>query len=372
MVRDMRRSVVLVALWLVTFSCHQSNVSLAAAQNASAGEKNAIVATTPDPDINIGEIEFFGYQSSGLDMQSVRSALPVHEGQVLTMADFNAVRPKINDSVQRISDHPITDIAAVCCDPKGHFMVYIGLGANQTTMFSYNPTPGGKMRLPESAIKLDQQATDASMKAVMKGASGEDYSKGYSLLYDPDTRKYQLAIREWALHHESILREVLSMSSSAQHRQAAARFLGYAQQSQRQIDALAKAANDPDAAVRNNAVRALMVLAESNSQLAAKIPADNFVALLNSGSWTDRNKAGLLLVTLTEKRDPKLLEQLRTETLDSLVEMARWRDLGHAISYRIILGRIAGIDETHVEKIAEKSDQVEELIAEAKKTMSLK
>ena len=161
---------------------------------------------------------------------------------------------------------------------------------------------------------------------------------------------------------------MLSKSSSTEHRQTAAEFLGYARQSQHQIDALAKAANDPDSGARNNAVRALMILAESNAQLAAHIPAGNFVEMLNSGSWTDRNKAGALLMVLSKNRDPKLMTQLRTQALNSLIEMARWRDAGHAISFRILLGRVAGMDETSLQQMADKNDEVEKIVAAAQKS----
>jgi len=52
--------------------------------------------------------------------------------------------------------------------------------------------------------------------------------------------------------------------------------------------------------------------------------------MLNSIEWTDRNKSSLALYRLTENRDPKVLTILRRKALRSLVEMARWKTLGHA------------------------------------------
>jgi hypothetical protein len=76
--------------------------------------------------------------------------------------------------------------------------------------------------------------------------------------------------------------------------------------------------------------------------------------MLNSGSWSDRNKGGLLLERLTANRDPKLLSELRVEALDPLIEMARWHSPGHSYPFKIMLGRIAGIDEKRLEEIVEK------------------
>jgi hypothetical protein len=320
-----------------------------------------------EPDIKIGQIEFFGYQSSGIKVQALRDLLPIHEGQMLSMADFRLVRAKINETVQAREHLHTTDIAAVCCDKNRQLLVYIGLNARDAKPVSYNSAPVGEMRLPDIAMKLEQQFSDGWAKAVTSGDAGEDRSQGYSLMSNSDARKLQLAIRDWTLTHESLVFQVLGLSSDAEQRQIAAEFLGYARKSQSQLNALAHAANDPDAGVRNNAVRALVVLADSDPAIAAKIPARNFISMLNSGSWTDRNKAGALLQTLTEKHEPNLLARLRAQALDSLIEMARWRDPGHAIAYRILLGRIAGMDETQIHEIAKQGDQVEKIISAAQK-----
>ena len=88
--------------------------------------------------------------------------------------------------------------------------------------------------------------------------------------------------------------------------------------------------------------------------------------MLNSDTWSDRNKAGRLLVILTRSRDPRLLRLLRLEALDSLVEMARWRDPSHASDARMILGRIAGIEERRLGEMVA-SGNVDEIINVARR-----
>ena len=58
-----------------------------------------------------------------------------------------------------------------------------------------------------------------------------------------------------------------------------------------------------------------------------------------------------MLVALTATRDPQVLAQLRAEALDPLLEMGRWRNIGHAEAALTILGRMAGIDETTLEQL---------------------
>ena len=89
--------------------------------------------------------------------------------------------------------------------------------------------------------------------------------------------------------------------------------------------------------------------------------------MLNSGVWKDRNKAGFLFEVLSQARDPKLLGRLRSQALESLIEMARWRDPGHAQSAGMVLGRIAGIEENRLQQLVA-SGQVEVIIKALRKT----
>jgi hypothetical protein len=193
----------------------------------------------------------------------------------------------------------------------------------------------------------------AWMNAVMKGHATEDDSEGYALTDEPNAKRAQLAIREYTLRNEPLILRVLASSSDARHRAIAAQMIGYGRQSPEQIDALVRASLDADESVRNDAVRALAVLAGAKPNLAQEIPAVPFIRLLRSGAWSDHNKASLLLLALTKSRDPKVLESLRAQALDSLVEMARWRSMGHAEAALWILGRIAGIEEDALNQVIE-------------------
>jgi hypothetical protein len=297
----------------------------------------------------IGEIDFYGY--AGFDLEKVRAALPLREGDDFKDSEFVETLDRIRAAITTVIGKPPTDIAVVCCDDQGGQMIYIGLPGKSIRNMPFNPTPKGPVRFPARVIDLYQQTMEASSKDVRKGASKEDDSKGYALSSDPELRAKQLATREYATHHEQLVLRVLALSKDAEQRIVAAHMLGYARQSKEQIQALVRAGYDSDETVRNNAIRALAVLAQSNPRLAARIPAEQFIVMLNSGSWTDRNKAGFLLDELSRGRNPRLLSRLRSQALDSLIEMARWRSRGHAGTARILLGRIAGIEETRLQQL---------------------
>jgi len=113
----------------------------------------------------------------------------------------------------------------------------------------------------------------------------------------------------------------------------------------------------------------LWVLAGAKPDLAQRIPPEPFLRLLRYGIWSDHNKASLLLLALTERREPPLLAQLRAEAFDSLLEMARWRNLGHAGAALSILGRMAGIDEEALNKMIE-AGQVDAILAKVNRPPS--
>ncbi len=296
----------------------------------------------------IGDIEFFGYK--GLDVEKIRKALPVREGHEYSRRSKNEVRQAIAGALGK---EP-TDVAAICCDEQGNRLLFIGLPGASNKGFTNNPEPKGEERLPSDIMNIYGRLDHALEAAVRRGghAAEEDDSHGYSLIKDPTARSLQLTVRQWAIKHEQELLRVLEFSSAVGHRRVAGDALGYVRQSHEQILALVRAARDNDDEVRNNATRALGVLVRSNAALATEIPPDTFIDMLNSGTWSDRNKGASLLMELTGKRDPELLAKIRSVALDSLVEMASWRRPSHAFFARMVLGRVAGLPEERIKGLA--------------------
>lgn len=326
----------------------------------AAGWTETAVAQVETRQARVGLIDFYGY--AGLDVDKVRAALPVREGETFpTLLALHDMRPQIEETVRRVTGRPATEVSLVS-PGQDVWLVYIGLSGNSVKSFPYNPTPKGTARLPETALDIYRQVDAALMSALQRGATGEDISKSYSFSSDDATlRAKQLAMHEYAARNGDVIRAVLRSAADNEQRRIAAVMLGYTKPSGRQMADLVWASHDPDEEVRNNATRALGVLARSNSKVAARIPAAGFIEMLNSGKWTDRNKALGLLYSLSQWRAPKLLAALRAQTLDSLLEMARWRS-GHAFAARVILGRMAGIEEGRLLKLASDNAQVDIII----------
>lgn len=296
----------------------------------------ALAASASD---RIDLIEFFGYQ--GLDVDAVRKALPLREG-----GHYNdKMKAAIRETVKRVTGGEATDIAGLCCNEQHHSSLFIGLPGKSTRPFRLNAKPTGAVRLAKEFQALLAKMDKAMFAAMKKGgdASQEDDSNGYFLIHDPAGHKLQLQVRDYVRAHEAVLYDVLENCSDNTQRQQAAVAIGYAERSPRQIAALLRASRDPNSGVRDESTRALGVLVESGLPLASPIPAADFIEMCASGNWMDRNKASMVLDSLTQSRDPQLLAQVEQQAWEPVMEMARWRDTSHAFGPRLILGRIRGI-----------------------------
>ncbi|MCL4402865.1 MAG: hypothetical protein M1436_09425, partial [Acidobacteria bacterium] len=206
------------------------------------------------------------------------------------------------------------------------------------------------------------QFLSAVERAVRNGTSADDLTHGYSLMADPECRAFQERFRDFAEQNVPLLRDVLRNSGDDTERAAAAYIIGYAPKKRGVVADLLYAVQDSNDSVRNNAVRslaAIAVLARRDDDPDLKIPPTWFIEMLNSLVWSDRNKAALALVTLTEDRPASVLEQLRDRALPALVEMAQWKSLGHALPAYMLLGRAGGLSEKEIMQSWQRGERVQ-------------
>ena len=196
--------------------------------------------------------------------------------------------------------------------------------------------------------------------AVRQGEAAEDDSQGHALAKDPELRAVQERFITYARTGTQKLRTVLRQSADEQHRALAAQVIAYTEDKQAVVPDLVFAMRDPNPGVRNNAMRALCVfsmMVPTEQRSVPQVPYEAFIALLESVSFTDRNKASAALAELTRKRDPSLLALLRRDAMTPLVEMARWNDTSHALFAFSILARIAGYSDSDALKRFSSNDR---------------
>jgi hypothetical protein len=325
-----------------------------------------VVAQTPP----IGTIDLFGLRS--VTVQQVRAALHAKEGDAPPSS-----KQMVDEIVARLNAIPKVEEATVdflCCGESGKTILYVGIREKGTPALKFRNAPNGNARLPAETVKLGSDFYEALEKAVLKGEAAEDDSAGHSVLNNAEARAVQEQFIGIAAANGEVLRKVIRESSDVQHRALAVQIIAYSPDKRKIVNDLVYALKDADSTVRNNAMRALWVLAlyaQKNTAKKIDVPVEPFVDLLNSVVWTDRNKSSLALFALTGGRDPKLLKTLRKKALPSLLEMARWKSQGHAFAPLIILGRIAGIPDGEIFE-AMQSGKKDKIIKRVEQELSTK
>jgi hypothetical protein len=290
--------------------------------------------------LRIGIINFYGLRH--VSEGQARAALTVKEGDTILIAD-DGPPMFVAESKRRLSVLPgvlNAHLSVVCCEGSDGIL-YVGIEENQAPILHFRELPQGRVRLPAHVVQAGSDLSAAVGAAVQRGDAAEDDSHGHALMHDPTARAIQERFIEYAKDLMQ-LRDVLRHSSEAEHRALAAEILGYAANKADVIEDLVYGMPDGSEGVRNNAMRALAVIALATSPPTRRIPVQPFIEVMNSPVWTDRNKASFALVALSQSRDPALLATLRSQAIESLVEMARWKSEGHAMPAFMILGRISG------------------------------
>jgi hypothetical protein len=308
----------------------------------------SVAAQTP----RIGIIDFFGRRT--VSESTLRAALGVKEGDELPPSKGN-----VEEALEQVPNVVNARLEAACCE-DGKAVLYVGIEERGAPHFNYLNPPSKPVLMPDE-VHDEYVLFLADVGAAARGGNtSEDLSQGHSLLSDEKVRKRQLKFVEFADAHLPKLREVLRESIDEEHRAIAAYVIGYAPKKADVVGDLQHALRDPDDTVRNNAMRslgAIAVLAMRQPDLEIKVSPTWFIEMLDSLIWMDRNTAAASLVTLTEKRDKAVLDHLRERAVPSLVEMARWKHLPHALPAFILLGRIAGMQETEIQDAWAKGDR---------------
>lgn len=251
----------------------------------------------------------------------------------------------------------VVDARVILMMAPGSAIALVGILEEGTPTLELRPAPTGDATLPPAFHEVHDALTQATLDGLRSGVAGEDHAAGHALSDFPPAREQEERLAALTTEHLERVRRVLREAADARERSIAAQAIAYHEDKAAIVDDLARAVTDADSGVRNNAVRALSVLAEwANGQDGFELDLDPtpFVTMLDSLEWTDRNKAAALLMALTEDRDPELLAALRERALPALEEMARWHSAGHAFFSLQILGRVAGLsdEEIHEQTLA--------------------
>lgn len=292
----------------------------------------------------VGIIDFYGNFSN---VSQLRKCLPFKENDTvrfLSDSTYFTVKNEITACLLSLKGVMQADISFVCCDDaEGKWIAFIGVD----TFVRVHPLIVKKkdVRLPEEVKNDYDSMISYLMTAIETGQAGENDTAGHSLSDYLPIRNIEEKFIVYANKNLKLLRKVLKESKHDKDREVAAWVIAYYKDKSAIIGDLLGAVSDNDNSVRNNAVRAIGIIANyanKHPDLKIVIPPDPFIEMMNSISWTDRNKSGMVLLSLTEKRDTLLLSQMKKQALEPIVDMARWKSTGHSYAGFVMLGRMAG------------------------------
>jgi len=295
--------------------------------------------TTP----RVGVLDYYGLHK--VTPERIQRVLATREGD-----PFPQSKGEVEERLDKIPGVVRSHLEAVCCD-GGKTVLFVGIEEKGASHFPFRSAPIGTVELPADVIGAYHEFLETAEGAARAGSTGEDMSNGHSLMDDQASRRIQVRFVVIAERDLLLLRNVLRNSADPEHRAAAAYIIGYASKKRDVVDDLQQAIQDPDDSVRNNAMRALYaisVLASLKPELGLQVAPTWFVEMLNSIVWSDRTKAVTTLVNLTDSRPEKVLTLIRERALPSLVEMARWKSLTHAMAPFMLLGRVAGMTDQQI------------------------
>jgi hypothetical protein len=300
----------------------------------------AVAQSTP----RIGLIEFYGLRK--MTEARIRQTMGVKEGDLLPRSK--------GDTEERLDGLPgvvESHLEAICCEGN-QAILFVGVEERGAPHFEIREPPEDDLALPQEIIATYRRFLQAFETAVRRGVTEEDLTHGHSLMADPSTRAIQEMFPALADDNLVALRNVLRNSGDEEQRATAAYVIGYATRKPEVVNDLQYALRDADAGVRVNASRnllALAVLARLNPKAGVTVSPTWFIEMLNSLSWTDRNRAAKALQILTDTRDANILGQMRDRALDALTEMARWKSLENALPAFVLVGRIAGLTDAEIQ-----------------------
>ncbi|HMF75722.1 MAG TPA: hypothetical protein VK604_08690 [Bryobacteraceae bacterium] len=323
-----------------------------------------VLAKADDITPRVGLIEVYGARK--VSAEKIRSAIQAKAGDRLPS------REQAEERIDKLSGILASRVEAACCSNR-NMILYVGVQERDAPHVEYNPAPTSDVQLPASLYESYRSLLD-SVEASLRGRNAdEDLTNGYSLMADPESRELQQSFLPAVEQNLVVLDKVIRQSADAEQRAAAAYLLQYGPRGphviRTTIDALQYALRDQEDMVRENAIHSLHAIelgAKLHPNQGIQLEPTWFVELMNSVVWSDRRNASLVLVDITESRNPDTLQLLRDRALPSVLEMARWHDLKHALPAFILAGRLAGMDEKAI-KQAWLGDDRETVLKEALK-----
>ncbi|HEV3329975.1 MAG TPA: HEAT repeat domain-containing protein [Bryobacteraceae bacterium] len=298
------------------------------------------VASSAGPQIpHVREIDVYG-------AGKVTAARILREAKLQTGQPLPASKGDLEDRINAISGILRARVEAVCCE-GADAILFVGVEQKGGPRVAFRSDPTGKSVLPENLAGDYQEFVEIVRQAVQQKASSDLVSSSTA----DAARGLEAKFASFTGDHMAELRDVLRNSEDPEQRAIAAAVIGYAPKKADVVADLQFALQDPDESVRSSALRSLKALAAAGARdpsLAVSISPTWLIELLNSLVLSDRLQAAEILVTLSDRHEAAVIDQMRARALPALAEMARWETLRYSLPPFLLVGRIAGLNEQEI------------------------
>ncbi len=285
----------------------------------------------------IGVVEIYG--AGKLSRDRIQKAIGARPGDPLPKS-----KGDVEEQLEAIDGVVQARLEAFCCD-QGKPVLYVGILERGATASTYRPYPQEAVELPKEILTAYADFSSALSRASAEGDLKEDLTAGHSLMQNLPCRVAQERLVGLAQLNFHTIASVLANALEPEQRSIAAYVLGYGPDKAAVLKEMLLALQDPDPSVRANATRAakaLAVYAIAHPEDDLRVQPTWFVEMLNSVELSDRLEASRILLLYTEKRDANAIANIRERAMASVLEMARWQHLPHALPAYLLAGRVTG------------------------------
>ena len=144
---------------------------------------------------------------------------------------------------------------------------------------------------------------------------------------------YLQIFNEGVKAHEKELYNVGTFDKDGQHRAMALFLLAHTGNAKKLLPMLGRAIHDPDDTVRNNALRIMMAMTQSNPNRV--YPVNDIIAALDFPAADDRNKSAYILVTLV--KSPRYRDAINKQAVLPLLKLLKLKQANnHDPAYEIL------------------------------------
>jgi hypothetical protein len=225
--------------------------------------------------------------------------------------------------------------------PPPHINVTIDVveKADEARRMPFRTAPTGELTDPGGLLAAWNELMGEFAERVIAGQAPPVTAAQCPVLHcivsftEPEFAPYLERFNAGAREHEEALYAVAAESGLSGHRANALLVLAHTNDAERLLPVLGHAIYDPDAGVRNNAMRAMLFMAQADPERDYAL--DSLLAAFDFPVASDRNKAGYTLVELA--KSPRYRDRIRAEAVPAALRQLRLEQpINHGPAYELL------------------------------------